>query len=98
MLRNRRLLTMILVVLFAAALIFSAVFLAAEANHDCHGENCQICQQIVICARILGLFALALIAAKAAAHGRFFAFDDDRDASSAARCCTLISQKIKLSC
>lgn len=64
MLRKKSLFAMLLVVLFAAALIFSAVFLAAEANHDCHGEDCQICQQIMICARILGLFALALIAAK----------------------------------
>lgn len=98
MLRRRSLFTMLLVVLFTAAMIFSAVFLAAEANHDCHGEDCQICQQISTCAQILGLLALALIAAKAAARGRCFAFDDDRNASNAARCCTLISQKIKLSC
>ena len=44
MLRNRCFAALILAVLFAVALIFSAVFLAAESNHHCPGESCRICQ------------------------------------------------------
>ena len=41
-------------------LLFSAAFIAAEADHDCAGENCPICAQIAVCQNILKTFSLAV--------------------------------------
>lgn len=62
--------------LFAAALalavvivmLFSVLFVAAEAEHDCAGEDCAICVQLAMCENALRVSALtAVLAALAAA-------------------------------
>lgn len=98
MLRNRRLAAGILAVLFAVALIFSAVFLAAESNHHCPGEECQICQQIAACIHTLQLLALALLVFHALTRGQSAFKSDDHASAETARGGTLVTQKIKLSC
>ena len=45
-------------VLFAVA--FSAVYIVAESGHDCAGEHCTICHQIVLCKNLLRSLALAV--------------------------------------
>ena len=40
-------------VLLIFALIFSVLFVAVEANHDCSGEHCTICHQVQICQTLL---------------------------------------------
>ena len=49
-----------LAALLALVLIFSVLYLALEADHDCHGEDCAICAQIHACTEILGQLALTL--------------------------------------
>ena len=36
-------------VLYCFVIIFSAVFIAVEAVHDCTGEGCPICFGVVLC-------------------------------------------------
>ncbi len=77
-------------------LLFSVIYIAAEANHDCIGENCPICEQMAICQQhlqelsggaallIIELFAffpLYVLSAKPVGFQRLF---------------TLITLKVKL--
>ena len=53
-----------LAILFA--LVFSVFYVAVEADHDCVGEDCAVCQQVARCESLLRialpLFASALFA------------------------------------
>lgn len=45
------------------AMLFSACFLIAEADHECAGEDCPICYQVNLCShtvRFAGIFAAAV--------------------------------------
>lgn len=54
-------------VLLAAVLLFSVLFVVAEADHHCSGEHCAICQQIQSCQQLLEQLAEAHPAAAGAA-------------------------------
>ena len=58
-----------IVMMMAAVIMFSVFFIAAEADHDCEGEECHICATIKICNGILrqagGAKALAVTCAVA---------------------------------
>ena len=45
--------TRLLAAVLAVVMLFSAVYLAVEADHDCSGEDCAICRQISICENLL---------------------------------------------
>lgn len=49
----------------ALVMLFSLVFLAREADHDCRGEDCAICAQIALCEQLLKnlILAAAILAA-----------------------------------
>ena len=53
--------------LFIVTILFfmlgSALFIAAEADHDCVGEGCTICHQISICRSTLTNLSIAVSAA-----------------------------------
>ena len=38
--------TRLLAAVLAVVMLFSAVYIAVEADHDCSGEDCAICHQI----------------------------------------------------
>lgn len=67
MTKQNRILSMLMAAVVAFVLLFSATFIAVEANHDCVGDNCPICQQINTCKNILDSIALAGAAASFAA-------------------------------
>ena len=50
----------ILAVTLALVMLFSALFIVLEADHDCHGEECRICEQIQLCEDLLRQTALFL--------------------------------------
>ena len=84
----------------AAAVFFvmlcSAFYIAAEANHDCVGENCPICYHISVCENTLRNLSLAVCAAAFAAA---FTYTLCRSISACADVIpsyTLISLKVKL--
>lgn len=87
-------------VLFIVTILFfilgSALFIAAEVDHDCVGEGCTICHQISICRNTLKNLSIAVSAAAFAA-----AFTDIPCRGSFARtdCAqsdTPVSLKVKL--
>ncbi len=43
---GRRKTAVFLTVLFAIVVLFSHIFTAAEADHDCSGEDCPVCQVV----------------------------------------------------
>ena len=51
----------ILAALLALALLASVLFIALEAHHDCHGEDCVICAQLVVCGELLQQLALLTV-------------------------------------
>lgn len=57
--KNRILSLLVLSVIIA--LLFSICFVIIEANHDCEGEDCQICHQIYICENLLKSVSKVLI-------------------------------------
>ncbi len=77
-------------------LLFSILYIAVEADHDCTGENCPICEQIAICQQRLkqvssgtaviafGLFAFFTLCVVQSSY------------TALQRLCTLITLKVKL--
>ena len=85
-----------LAVTILLVLLFSAAFIATEADHDCAGENCPICAQIAVCQNILKTFALAVcIAAFPAVFSHVLCRGSFACADAIPRN-TLVSLKVKL--
>ncbi len=86
-----------LALLVAFLMLFSVLFIALEADHDCCGEGCAVCAQILACEDLLRnlMTASALAAAVWCFYTLCRVFAD-------ADCCsehphTLIALKVKLS-
>lgn len=58
MTNKKRVITLILTALFCFAVLFSAVFIIAEAEHDCTGEHCSICYQLSSCENTIKTISL----------------------------------------
>lgn len=61
MARKKRIAAILVALLFGAAVLLSAFFIAAEANHNCAGDNCSVCGFIYACGNILRIFGGAVI-------------------------------------
>ncbi len=87
----------VLALLVAFLMLFSVLFIALEADHDCCGEGCAVCAQIRACEDLLRNLTTASVLAAAVwclyTQCRVFA-DADR---CAFRPHTLIDLKVKLS-
>ena len=87
----------VLALLVAFIMLFSVLYIALEADHDCCGEGCAICMQIRVCEGLLRNLLPALLLAAAArclfALSRVSADADYR----AFHPHTLIALKVKLS-
>lgn len=97
MMTNRRTIALLIVAAFVVVMLFSTVYVAAEADHDCLGGDCQICCQLSICQSILksivlivcaGFFAAVLICLLCIFVSRF---------AEETVFFTLVSLKVKLS-
>ncbi len=61
MIKSKRLAS-VLVLLVACIMLFSVLFIALEADHDCCGEGCAVCVQIQACEDLLrNLLTVALL-------------------------------------
>ena len=87
----------VLVLLVAFLMLFSVLFIALEADHDCCGDGCAVCAQIQVCEDLLRSLTTVGVLTAAAwclyTLSRVFADTD---------CCsvhphTLIALKVKLS-
>ncbi len=87
----------VLVLLVAFIMLFSVLFIALEADHDCCGEDCAICAQIQVCENLLRnlMTAASLVVTvwSLYALARVFTDADCRSVHPH----TLISLKVKLS-
>ncbi|KSV59207.1 hypothetical protein [Acetivibrio ethanolgignens] len=59
MTKHNRFFCILLATTVVFVLLLSVACIAVEADHDCQGEDCPICQQISICENILKNLALA---------------------------------------
>lgn len=78
-------------------MLYSALFIAAEADHDCVGENCPICYQIDVCHNMLENFSLAICPAVFAAAFTYILCRSISTHTDYAQSYTLVSLKVKLS-
>ena len=46
---TRRVLSGLCAAFVLAAIAFSSVFVSVEADHDCHGHDCPVCQEMQAC-------------------------------------------------
>ena len=46
---SRRVLSGLCAAFVLATIAFSSVFVSAEADHDCHGHDCPVCQEMQAC-------------------------------------------------
>ena len=89
---------MILVALMALfAVLYSSLYIAVEANHDCTGDGCQICIQINACDHVLKNLSLAAGAVTVAAALLYMRSLIVPNCADARFVCTLVSLKVKLS-
>lgn len=51
--KKKRIVTMLIAVLFVIAAVFSTAFVIKEANHKCNHTDCQICQTMQLCIKNL---------------------------------------------
>ena len=96
MTKKKRIISLIVAVAVFFVMLYSALFIAAEANHDCVGENCPICYQISVCENTLKNLSLAVCAVAFAAA---FTYTLCRSISACADVTpsyTLVSLKVKL--
>lgn len=94
--KKKRVVSLLIAFAFLFVMLFSAFYIAAEANHDCVGANCRVCCQINACRDTLKNLSLGVCAAAFAA---VFSYVLCRSISSCAdivRGYTLVSLKIKL--
>ena len=95
--KKKRSAALLLAVTVLFVMLYSALFIAAEADHDCVGENCPICYQINVCQNTLKNLSLAV---SAAAFAAAFTYTLCRGISVCTDCVqsyTLVSLKVKLS-
>ncbi|MBR5096352.1 MAG: hypothetical protein IK094_04510 [Treponema sp.] len=80
-----------------ALTVFSISFSAAERFHECHGDDCPICQLLQITEQNIKLLSLALVFAVAVGGARFKKFEDASIlCGPVLKSNTLVSQKIRL--
>lgn len=94
--KKRKIAAVILVGMLAVVMFYSALYITAEANHKCEGENCPICYQINACQNNLKNISPAVCAAALAV---VFTYTFCKRISSCTEIvlrCTLVSLKVKL--
>ena len=57
---RKRILIALLTTVFIFGTLFSVLYIAIESHHDCIGEDCPVCQCIIVCENILKKLSTAL--------------------------------------
>ena len=89
--------TRLLAAVLAVVMLFSAVYIAVEAEHDCSGEDCAICRQISICENLLKSLGLAGAAAAITAAFTYTMCRAILPCAETIGTLTLVALKVKLS-
>ncbi|HOO61460.1 MAG TPA: hypothetical protein PKV44_03440 [Bacillota bacterium] len=59
--KHKRIISFIIFIAFTLGMLFSVLFIALEADHDCTGEHCPICLQIEICENTINKISFAIV-------------------------------------
>ena len=89
--------TRLLAAVLTVVMLFSAVYLAVEADHDCSGDDCAICHQISVCENLLKSLGLAGAAAAITAAFTYTVYRAILPCAETIDTLTLVSLKVKLS-
>ena len=89
--------TRLLAAVLAVVMLFSAVYIAVEADHDCSGEDCAICHQIGVCENLLKSLGLAGAAAAVTAAFTYTVCRAILPRAEMNGTLTLVALKVKLS-
>ena len=95
--KKKRFAALLLAVTVLFVMLYSALFIATKADHDCVGENCTICCQIHVCQNTLKNLSLALCATVFAAALPYTLYRGISVCTDYAQHYTLVSLKVKLS-
>ena len=96
MTKKKRIISLVVAVAVIFVMLYSALYIAAEANHDCVGENCPICYQISVCEHTLKNLSLAVCAVAFAAAFTYTLCRSISACADVAPSYTLVSLKVKL--
>ena len=94
--KKKKIVAIFLAVTVVFDMFYSALFIAAEADHDCVGENCPICYQISVCENTLKNFSLAVCAVAFAAAFTYTLCRSISVCTNVTPIYTLVSLKVKL--
>ena len=97
MTKKKRIISLVVAAAVFFVMLCSALFIAAEADHECVGENCPICYQINVCRNTLKNLSLAVCAAAFAAALSYTLCRGVSVCTDYAQSYTLVSLKVKLS-
>ena len=95
--KHRKITGMLIAAILVLAMLCPFIFITVEANHDCVGKNCSICQQITACENLIqNLGNAGVVAAAAIATGYLLCCCITMKQETESRL-TLVSLKVKLS-
>ena len=93
----RRVLTVLLAAAVLFVMLFSAFYIAIEADHDCVGEDCPICFQISVCEHTLKSVGQTILVVILAGFIGIFLISLSAFTKKLAYNTSLVSLKVKLS-
>lgn len=94
---GKRLIAAVLALSVVVVMLFSFCFIIEEAEHDCDGDDCQICYQISVCKNALKPLAIGFVAFVLAIYLYLFIFEQIVVACESQSYNSLVSLKVKLS-
>ena len=97
MTKKDRLIALLMALTVIFALLFSACFVIAEADHDCIREDCPVCCQLSICESMLKSVGQTAVPLILAACIGFFTLSLPCPAKKVADHTSLVTLKVKLS-
>lgn len=97
MTKQIRVFTVFLAVMIAVVMLSSSLYIIVESDHDCHGDDCVICEQIAACENTLRVFSIAVTTAALSAVLTFIIVELLPHGMAAFAGRTLVSLKVKLS-
>ena len=95
--KKKRIAALLLAVTVLLVMLYSALFIAAEADHDCVGEGCPICYQVDACQNTLKSLSLAVCVTAVAVAFTYTLCRCISFCTDYAQRDTLVSLKVKLS-
>ena len=95
--RSKRVFAAILSLLVVFAVFFSAMFILAEADHDCSGEDCPVCRIIMLAEESLKKLSVIFCVIALAVSSLLSATAPRRAADASVSRFTPVLLKVKLS-